>query len=244
MKIGVIGLGTMGGPVARNLLRAGFDLTVHDLRRQAADLLIAYGARWAASPADTIDQVDSVVTMVFGPQQIEQVVRGDRGLLAGDCAGKLWIDLTTSSPTLMRSLAAAFESRGGLAVDAPVTGSVDSAIRGDMIMFVGGTDAAVARAQPALAAIGEVRRVGRYGNGYIAKLVNNQLWKIHAAAIGRSAPKFLPWIIQSPRWRSSAPGSSKAAARPTAGRAATPLPGSPLPLKSLERAILPGLSKG
>lgn len=75
---------------------------------------------------------------------------------------------------------------GGLPVDAPVTGSLRSAIRGDMIMFVGGTDEAVARARPVLDAIGEIRRVGGHGNGYVAKLVNNQLWKIHAAAVGEA----------------------------------------------------------
>ncbi len=186
MKVGFIGLGTMGGAVARNIQRAGFDLTVHDIRKDAANTLIAHGADWADTPADTINQVDVIVTMVFGPQQIEQVVRGELGLLSGNCQRKVWIDSTTSSPMLMRELAAAFEQAGGLPVDAPVTGSVDSAIRGDMIMFVGGTDTAIANAHPILKVMGEIRRVGQYGNGYVAKLVNNQLWKIHAAAIGEA----------------------------------------------------------
>lgn len=186
MKIGFIGLGNMGGAAARNLQRVGFELIVHDLRRAAAERLLAHGAVWADTPAATIDQADAVVTMVFGPQQVAQVVRGEHGLLAGDCRGKLWIDMTTSSPALMRELAAEFAQAGGQPVDAPVTGSVDAAIRGDMIMFVGGADAAIARARPILAALGEARMVGQYGNGYVAKLVNNQLWKIHAAAIGEA----------------------------------------------------------
>jgi 3-hydroxyisobutyrate dehydrogenase-like beta-hydroxyacid dehydrogenase len=186
MNVGFIGLGNMGGAVARNIQRAGFALTVHDLRKEAATKLLAHGATWADSPAAIIDQTDIVVTMVFGPKQIEQVVRGERGLLAGNCRGKIWIDLTTSSPMLMRELAAQFEQVGGLAVDAPVTGSVDAAIRGDMIMFVGGADTAVAQAHPVLTVMGEIRQVGQYGNGYVAKLVNNQLWKIHAAAIGEA----------------------------------------------------------
>lgn len=186
MRVGFIGLGNMGGAAARSIQRAGFELTVNDLRREAAHRLLEAGAAWAETPAEVLDQVDVVVTMVFGPKQIEQVVRGDHGLLAGDPAGKGWVDLTTSSPTLMRGLAAAFEAAGGLAVDAPVTGAVDAARRGEMIMFVGGTDAAVEKAQPVLDAMGESRRVGRYGNGYVAKLVNNQLWFVHAAAIGES----------------------------------------------------------
>ncbi|MBI3241631.1 MAG: NAD(P)-dependent oxidoreductase [Chloroflexi bacterium] len=186
MKVGFIGLGNMGGAAARNIQRAGFELTVHDLRKSAAEKLIEHGATWADTPADTLKQVEVVVTMVFGPKQIEQVVRGEHGLLSGDCRRKIWIDLTTSSPMLMRELAAEFEHAGGLPVDAPVTGSVDAAIRGDMIMFVGGTEAAVANVRPILEAMGEIRRVGQYGNGYVAKLVNNQLWKIHAAAIGEA----------------------------------------------------------
>jgi 3-hydroxyisobutyrate dehydrogenase-like beta-hydroxyacid dehydrogenase len=186
MKVGFIGLGNMGGAVARNIQRAGFELTVHDLRKEAGQKLVELGAHWTNSPAETINQVDLVVTMVFGPQQVEQVVRGEHGLLAGNCRGKGWIDSTTSSPLLMRELAAVFEQAGGLPVDAPVTGSVDAAIRGDMIMFVGGSETAIAYAQPVLEAMGQIRRVGEYGNGYVAKLVNNQLWKIHAAAIGEA----------------------------------------------------------
>ena len=186
MKVGFIGLGNMGGAVARNIQRGGFDLIAHDIEKAAAKMLIEYGASWADTPAETINQVDIVVTMVFGPNEIEQVVRGEHGLLSGNCQHKSWIDLTTSSPMLMRELATKFEQAGGLPVDAPVTGSVDAAIRGDMIMFVGGTDMAVAKAEPVLIAMGEIRRVGQYGNGYVAKLVNNQLWKIHAAAIGEA----------------------------------------------------------
>jgi 3-hydroxyisobutyrate dehydrogenase-like beta-hydroxyacid dehydrogenase len=186
MKIGFIGIGNMGGAAARNIQRGGFDLIAHDIEKAAAKKLIECGASWADTPAETIDQVDIVVTMVFGPKEIEHVVRGEHGLLSGNCQRKVWIDLTTSSPMLMRELATEFEQAGGLPVDAPVTGSVDAAIRGDMIMFVGGSDAAVAHAEPVLNAMGEIRRVGPYGNGYVAKLVNNQLWKIHAAAIGEA----------------------------------------------------------
>lgn len=186
MKVGFIGLGNMGSAVARNIQRGGFDLIVHDLRKDAAKTLLEHGAQWAETPADVINQVDIVVTMVFGPKQIDQVVRGDHGLLSGNCQRKGWIDATTSSPKVMCDLAAEFEQAEGLPVAAPVTGSVDAAIRGDMVMFVGGTETAVANARPILELMGEIRRVGSYGNGYVAKLVNNQLWKIHAAAIGEA----------------------------------------------------------
>jgi 3-hydroxyisobutyrate dehydrogenase-like beta-hydroxyacid dehydrogenase len=124
--------------------------------------------------------------MVFGPKEVEAVLRGADGFLSGDCTGKIWIDMTTSSPFLMRDLATEFAAKGGKAVDAPVTGSVDAAIRGDMPMFVGGEDAVIEQVRPVIEAMGQLRKVGAYGNGYVAKLVNNQLWKIHAAAIGEA----------------------------------------------------------
>jgi 3-hydroxyisobutyrate dehydrogenase len=186
MKVGMIGLGVMGLNVAMNIRRAGFDLTVHDSRPEACAPLAERGAEVAAVPGDVIERCDVVVTMVFGPKEIEQVLRGPNGLLSAACRGKFWIDLTTSSPKLMRCLAEQFHAEGGRAVSAPVTGSVDSAIRGDMLMFVGGEEADVDAVRPVLDAIGEVRRVGVYANGYVAKLTNNQLWKIHAAAIGEA----------------------------------------------------------
>ena len=163
MNVGFVGLGTMGGAVAYNLLRAGFDLIVHDIRPQAAEKPLTLGATWAKSPADILNRVEIVAKMVFGPVQIEEVVRGKHGPLAGDCQDKVWIDLTTSRPALMRELAREFGAKGGLSVDAPVTGSVDAAIRGDMIMFVGGEETAVSRVHDILAAVGEIRRVGEYG---------------------------------------------------------------------------------
>ena len=184
--VGFIGLGNMGRATARNLQRAGFDLVVHDIRREAGAPLEEHGAAWADSPAAVVAGADIVFTMVFGPAQITEVVRGPLGLLAGGMDGKLWVDMTTSDPFLMRELAAEVVAAGGEAVDAPVTGSVDSAIRGDMILFVGGPQASVDRATPALQAVGVIRRVGGYGNGYVAKLVNNQLWFVHAAAIGEA----------------------------------------------------------
>ncbi len=186
MKVGFIGLGSMGNAVCSNILRAGFDLVVHDVRADAQEPLVALGASAAETPKQVIDQCDMVVTMVFGPNEVESVARGADGLFAGDCKGKVWLDLTTSRPALMREMGAQFSELGGQPVDAPVTGSVDSAIRGDMIMFVGGSDDAVARIQPVLDAIGETRRVGPHGTGYVAKLVNNQLWKIQAAAVGEA----------------------------------------------------------
>ena len=185
-KIGVIGLGNMGSAVARNIQRANFPLYVHDIRKDVGKKLIEKGAIWKNSPKELMDDVDIVVSMVFGPKEIEAVMKNENGILQSSCKDKGWIDLTTSSPSLMRNLAKEFEALGGFAVDAPVTGSLDAAIRGDMIMFVGGSEKAISNAKEVLEVIGEIRCDGDYGNGYVAKLVNNQLWKIHATAIGEA----------------------------------------------------------
>ena len=185
-KIGVIGLGNMGSAVARNIQRANFPVYVHDIRKDVGKKLIEKGAIWKNSPKELMDDVDIVVSMVFGPKEIEAVMKNENGILQSSCKDKGWIDLTTSSPSLMRNLAKEFETLGGFAVDAPVTGSLDAAIRGDMIMFVGGSEKAISNAKEVLEVIGEIRCVGDYGNGYVAKLVNNQLWKIHATAIGEA----------------------------------------------------------
>lgn len=186
MNVGFIGLGTMGRNAALNVRRAGFDMVVYDIRPEAVEPLLAMGARRGASPADVLARTDVVVTMVFGPKEVEQLLRGTSGFLSASCTSKYWIDMTTSSPKLMRELALEFHANGGHAIDAPVTGSVDAAIRGDMPMFVGGEDADIEHVRPVIEAMGELRKVGKYGNGYVAKLVNNQLWKIHAAAIGEA----------------------------------------------------------
>ncbi|MDC0192682.1 NAD(P)-dependent oxidoreductase [Alphaproteobacteria bacterium] len=185
-KIGVVGLGNMGSAVARNIQRANFPLYVHDIRKDVGKKLIEKGAIWKNSPKELMDDVDIVVSMVFGPKEIEAVMKNENGILQSSCKDKGWIDLTTSSPSLMRNLAKEFEALGGFAIDAPVTGSLDAAIRGDMIMFVGGSEKAISNAKEVLKVIGEIRCVGDYGNGYVAKLVNNQLWKIHATAIGEA----------------------------------------------------------
>lgn len=186
MIVGFIGLGTMGRNAALNVRRKAFDMVVYDIRPEAAEPLLAKGARRGASPADVLNRCDVVITMVFGPKEVAQVLRGEHGFLSTACKAKYWIDMTTSSPKLMRELAAEFAAKGGHPVDAPVTGSVDAAIRGDMPMFVGGTDADIEHVRPVIEAMGQLRKVGKYGNGYVAKLVNNQLWKIHAAAIGEA----------------------------------------------------------
>src|SRR5690625_260955 len=166
MRVGFIGLGTMGGNAAKNIIRAGFETSVHDLRPEAAEDHIAMGASWAESPREMIERVDCIVSMVFGPAQCEAILKHAGGLLEGDCNGKLWIDLTTSSPAFMRELVQEFVLRGGKPIDAPVTGSGDAAIRRAQPRFGGGAESRLGAARRGLEAQRQVREVGIAGYGY------------------------------------------------------------------------------
>jgi 3-hydroxyisobutyrate dehydrogenase len=176
----------MGAAAACNVLKAGFPLIVHDLKRSAGAHLLELGAKWAESPAACAAAADVVVTMVPGPREIEAVIRGKNGLRAGARNGLTWVDMTTNRPALLRSLAAELAPLGVETVDAPVTGAVDGAIGGYLIFFAGGPRGSVKRVRPVLEAMGKVLYVGELGAGSIVKLVTNQLWFIHAAAVGES----------------------------------------------------------
>ena len=198
----------MGAAVARNIQRAGFPLVARDLVRGRARVLEQNGAEWAESPAEVAAKCDVVFTMVFGPKQLAEILRGADGLLAGGLRGKIWADMTTSSPSLAQALAAESRAQGGDAVDAPVTGSVDAAIRGDMILFVGGSDQVVGRVWPVLQAAGEPRRVGGLGAGHAAKLTNNLMWKITAAAVGEALAAAKKFGLEPDRWREAMLGGA------------------------------------
>ncbi|TCN33937.1 NAD(P)-binding domain-containing protein [Sinorhizobium americanum] len=125
MKVGFIGLGTMGGNAAKNIIRAGVETFVFDLRREAATDHLSMGATWVDSQREMISHVDCVVSMLFGPPHLDAVLNSSEGLLSGDCRGKLWIDMTTSSPRFMRDLIKPFVSVD--VIDASVIPSIPSA---------------------------------------------------------------------------------------------------------------------
>ena len=186
MKIGFIGLGYMGAAAAMNIVRRGYKLWVHDLDRTRGESLLSAGAMWAESPADLASACDVIITMVPGPPQISSVMRDSGGVLSGFGPGKFWVDMTTNSPALFCELAGEVEAAGGKAVDAPVTGAVDGAIQGRLTLFAGGDEDDVNTVRPVLEAMGEVRYMGLGGSGCVTKLITNQLWFIHAAAIGEA----------------------------------------------------------
>jgi 3-hydroxyisobutyrate dehydrogenase-like beta-hydroxyacid dehydrogenase len=176
----------MGSAAAANIQRAGHQLRVHDLDRTRATGLVNGGGVWADSAAEVAAAVDVIFTMLPGPKQIDAAMCGPRGVLARIRPGTTWIDMTTNSPTLFRALAAEVRNAGGRPVDAPVTGAVDGAIQGRLTVFAGGDGHDVAAVEPLLRTMGRVLYMGPSGAGSVTKLLTNQLWFIHAAAIDES----------------------------------------------------------
>lgn len=192
--IGFIGLGNMGGPMAGNVLKAGFRVVVNDLNRSAAEELVAEGAVWADTPRDLAGASDVVLISLPGPEQIRTVFYGDDGILAGACPGTRVVDVSTSTPECVRELAAAGAERGVTVVDAPLSGGVRGARKGTLTIMVGGEPADVAACLPILDVVGEyVVHVGPLGSGHVAKLVNNfmgisnALASMEAVALGAAA---------------------------------------------------------
>jgi 3-hydroxyisobutyrate dehydrogenase len=179
MKVGFVGLGHMGAPMSRHILAAGHDLVVHDLRREAADALVADGAAWAASPREAARDRDVAITMLPGPRQVEEVLLGPAGLLDGLPPGAVWIDMSTSVPAVADRVRAVAERRDIQVVDAPVSGMASGAEAGTLQIFVGGRAGTYQRVRPLLEAMGDPERilhVGPHGAGYTVKLMINLLW--------------------------------------------------------------------
>lgn len=170
-KIGFIGVGTMGGGFARNVLKAGFELRVHDLHRQYAEPLLAAGATWAASPRELAASCDVVLTSLPGPPEVAGVAAE---VSEGLRPGGVMFDLSTNSPTLVRSLHAEFARRGQHFLDAPVSGGPRGAASGRCAIWVGGDREVFERHRAVLDAMGDqVRYIGPIGAGSVAKLVHN-----------------------------------------------------------------------
>jgi 3-hydroxyisobutyrate dehydrogenase len=181
-RIGFIGLGNMGAPMAANLLRERGELVVHDLRPAAAEGLCRQGAEWADDLRTLAGQVDVVVSSLPGPQQIEQVAFGETGLFSALRPGSLWIDASTNDPALVRRLASEAATVGSAFVDAPVTGGVIGARTATLKVMAGGEEADVERAQPVLAGIAScVCHTGPAGTGCAMKLIVNFLGITHTA---------------------------------------------------------------
>jgi 3-hydroxyisobutyrate dehydrogenase-like beta-hydroxyacid dehydrogenase len=174
IKVGFIGLGTMGAFMAANLQKAGYQLVIHDVRREAGANRLAAGAIWADSPKALAEQCDVIFTSLPGPKEVEPVAFGADGILAGVRAGAAWFDLTTNSQALVRRFAAALAEKGAHGFDAPVSGGPKGAETGKLAIWVGGDRAVYETFKPVLDAFGDqARYIGPIGTATVAKLVHN-----------------------------------------------------------------------
>ena len=174
MKIGFIGVGNIGAPIAGQLLMAGHQLLVHDRRREAAAGLLAAGAGWAESSVALAAECEVVATCLPGPKEMEEVCLGEGALVASLKPGALYIDHTTNAPSLVRRVHAPLKAKGVAMVDAPVSGGMEGAQTRDLLAMAGGEPDDFARARPLLDAIAKrVMYTGGIGTGSIAKIMHN-----------------------------------------------------------------------
>jgi 2-hydroxy-3-oxopropionate reductase len=160
-RVGFVGLGSMGGPMASNLMEAGYDLVLYNRTREKAEKLAARGGgEVAGTPRDVAERCDIVITMLPGPSEVEAVVSGGAGLLEGTRVSLLVVDMSTSSPTLARKLARTARERGASMLDAPVSGGDVGAIEGTLSIMVGGDPQDFAAARPVLEVAHDDRRPG------------------------------------------------------------------------------------
>jgi len=173
MKIAFVGTGVMGQGMVANLLKAGHEVTVYTRTKAKADGLLALGAKWASSPAESARGADIAISMVGYPNDVEEVWRGPQGFMSSARPGCVLIDMTTSSPALARSLAVEAAAKGFGPLDAPVSGGDRGAREGTLTIMAGGAQQDFDFAQPVFAAMGKtIVLQGAPGTGQLCKLAN------------------------------------------------------------------------
>ena len=172
-RVGFIGLGIMGGPMARNLMEAGYELTVHNRSPEKAEELGEAGATVAATPGEAAENSDVIITMLPDSPQVREVIAGEDGVLEGISQGSLVVDMSTISPVVTEELAEAVKQKGASMLDAPVSGGDVGAIEGTLSIMVGGSEEDFGRALPLFEVMGgTVTHVGPVGTGQVVKAAN------------------------------------------------------------------------
>ena len=185
--VGFIGLGIMGKPMATNLLRAGFPVTVHNRSQASVEALVQLGAARANSPAEVASASEIIITMVPDTPDVESVVLGPRGVKEGSRPGQLFIDMSTINPIASRQLARALAANGVTMLDAPVSGGEKGAIDGTLSIMVGGEAGGVGRAGPVFRAMGKtITHIGPIGAVGFTKLANQIIVAVNLMAISEA----------------------------------------------------------
>lgn len=187
MKIGFIGLGIMGKPMSKNLLKAGHQLVVLDNKKHAMDELVAAGAESASTPEEIAERTDIVITMLPNSPQVQQVVLGTNGILASAREGLILVDMSSIAPLVSRELSGKLAQKGVAMLDAPVSGGEPKAIDGTLSVMVGGSQKTFDRCLPVLKAMAaSVVRTGDIGAGNVTKLANQIIVALNIAAISEA----------------------------------------------------------
>lgn len=185
LRVGYIGLGLMGKSIARNILKAGFPVVVHNRSRGAVDELVAEGATAANSPKEVAEQVDVVFTNLPDSPDVEKVALGENGILAGGRAGLIMVDNSTIKPASARMIAERFKEKEMFALDAPVSGGDIGAKNGTLTIMVGGGAESLEKVMPVLQAMGKtITHVGDAGAGQVAKAANQIMVAAQMVAMG------------------------------------------------------------
>ena len=176
MRIGFIGIGAMGRHMAKHVLEAGYELTVNDIRKEAAKEVLSKGAKWADDAQAVASSCDVVITSLPMPKDVEEVVYGERGLIKGWKKGDIFIEMSTNSPVVVRKIARDAEAKGVAMLDAPVSGGTIGAESKRLTVIVGGKAEVLEKVKKILESMGDVIvHAGDIGCGNIAKLVNNMI---------------------------------------------------------------------
>ena len=185
--VGFLGLGIMGQGMARNLLKANFEVSVWNRTPERMEPLIEAGAKRTNSPQDLASQCDVVITCVSDTPDVKEVVLGERGVIHGAKSGSLVVDMSTISPQATREVAAKLEEKGVHMLDAPISGGSEGAAKGTLTIMIGGEEEQVKRAMPYFEAMGKtITHVGGHGAGQMVKLVNQILVVVNMLAVGEA----------------------------------------------------------
>ena len=185
MKYGVVGLGNLGGKIASNLLNSGFELQVHDLHPQAADHLIKKGAVWCENPFEAAKGVDGLITCLTSPRISTQVMTGPNGALSAMSPGAVWIETSTTEVQELMRVSELAKQRDVGTIEAPVTGGVHRAERGEITVLLGGKDDEIARHRKAIEAFGGTNfHLGDIGAASTLKVITNMLAIVNLIGLG------------------------------------------------------------
>ena len=186
-KIGFIGLGIMGKPMSKNLLKAGYQLTVCDVNDSAVDEVVALGATSAATPREVAAQVEIIITMLPNSPQVKAVALGQNGIIEGARPGTIVVDMSSIAPQAAQEVAAALAAKGVRMIDAPVSGGEPKAVDASLSIMVGGEPAVFDECLPILKCMGaSAVRVGDIGAGNVTKLANQVIVALNIAALSEA----------------------------------------------------------